>query len=182
MKNLIVFLAVIFLTLSVKAQTALETAVLKELNSYRTKIHLCTLKLDNKLSDVSAHHSKYLSILYSMGKADHTHDEVIDIPNWKEIKFEKRASEFDRLNQGKHLSKGEIQITSATVPEGSSNDIVAKKIIKMFHDSKPHREIMTSDYDTEFDIPIVGISVIKSKIPGSDVYTVTIDFGAEEIN
>ena len=51
MKNLIAFLAIIFLTLGVKAQTTLETAVFNELNSYRAKLSNTQWKPKNADSD-----------------------------------------------------------------------------------------------------------------------------------
>ena len=185
MKNAISLLIIIFLTLSVKAQSSLEIAVLKELNSYRTKKGLCTLKIDTSLSVWSAYHAKYLTKVNKIGIKDLTgkpHDEKIDIPNWKELTFAQRDSEFNNTGENNHISKGEVQ-TRSTIPfkPGTPEKDIAKRIIQGFHNSPPHKEIINSDYDTDYDLPIVGISVIKNQdqIGGYDVYTVVIDLGVK---
>jgi uncharacterized protein YkwD len=180
MKNLMAFLAVIFLTLSVKAQTTLETAVFNELNSYRTGRGHCTLKIYPALSVWTAYHAKYLTKLNEIGAKDTTHDEKIDIPNWRELTFAQRDSVFNKAEEDSHISKGEVQ-TRSTIPfkPGTPEKDIAKRIIKGFNDSPPHKKIINSDYDTDYDLPIVGISVIKNKeqVGGYDVYTVVIDLG-----
>jgi len=181
MKNLIAFLAIIFLTLSVKAQTTLETAVLKELNSYRTGRGHCTLKIEPALSVWSAYHAKYLTKLNEIGAKDATHDEKIDIPNWRELTFAQRDAEFNKAEEDSHIGKGEVQ-TRSTIPfkPGTPEKDIAKRIIDGFDNSPLHNEIINSDYD-ENDLAIVGISVIKNKdqVGGYDVYTVVIDLGVK---
>ncbi len=180
MKNLITILLLSILTITVNAQTSLETAVLKELNTYRAKNHLCTLKIDNALSTWSSYHARYLAKLNTMGKVDRSHDEKIDISDWKELSFEQRAIEFNKADDNNHIN-GEVQTRSIPFEPGTPEKDIAKRIIDGFDNSPLHKEIINSEYDTASDLPIVGISVIKNQdqIGGYDVYTVVIDLGVK---
>jgi len=180
MKKLIAYLFLLFITFSVSAQTSLETAVLSELNSYRSKNGLCTLSADKNLYLWAGYHSKYLAKLNLMGLVDVTHDEKIDIPDWKELNYDQRASEFNKSGSDNHFT-GEVQMRSLTVLPGTSERDIAKRAIQEFHDSYKHREIIRKEYDTEYDLPIVGIAVIKNqnKVAGNDIYTIVIDLGVK---
>jgi len=182
MKRLIGHLILMVLPLISNAQNSLETSVLNELNSYRYKRGLCTLKIDESLSTWSTYHAKYLSKLNEINKFDRSHDEKIDLPNWRELTLAQRDSEFNKTDVNKHISKGEVQLRMVTRGIDESEIDLAKKIILSFHNSADHNNIINSDYDVDYDLPIVGISVIKNNIQlnGSDVYTVVIDLGVNQ--
>ena len=79
------------------SQSKLEQAVIKELNDYRKKYSLVTLVYDAKSSEMSKYHAVYLKKLneYNYSPLDlnsnQVHDELIDLPNFKEMTFEERA-------------------------------------------------------------------------------------------
>ncbi len=180
MKKLIAYLILLVITFGANAQTSLETAVFNELNSYRTKAGLCTLKVDKNLYSWAGYHCKYLVKLNGMGLKDTTHDEEKDIPDWKELNYGQRELEFNKSGKDNHFN-GEVQIRSLSVLPGTSEKDIAKKAIQEFHDSHEHRETIRKEFEPEYDLPIVGVSVIKNpgQVAGYDVYTIVIDLGVK---
>ena len=178
MKKLILYLLLAILSIRANAQTSLETAVFGELNAYRTKNGLCTLNVNKDLSSLAGYHCRYLVTLNEMGQVDSSHDERIDVPNWRELTYDQREAEFSKSDENNHFS-GEVQLRSLSFLPGTSEKDIAKNIIQKFHDSPKHREIIRNEYDADYDLPIVGISVIKNlkQVAGYDVYTVVIDLG-----
>jgi hypothetical protein len=201
MKNLIAFLAIIFLTLGVKAQTTLETAVFNELNSYRAKLsntqwkpknansdydsnvgYLCKLSMDNDLGNMSNYHARYLSEVKRLGlnnlSGEKAHDQNVNLENWAELSFDDRAYKIKKLKAKKELG-GEIQIQAFEVAKGTSDKELARIIISSFDRSDGHKVVMIRQYEEDIVTPIVGISVIISEGPHKDklYYSVVIDFG-----
>jgi hypothetical protein len=178
MKKLIAYLILLVITFSANAQTSLETAVFNELNSYRDTAGLCTLKVDKNLYSWAGYHGKYLVKLNGMGLVDATHNEKIDIPDWKELNYDQRDLEFNKSGKDNHFN-GEVQLRSLSVLPGTSEKDIAKKAIQEFHDSRGHRDIIRTEFEPEYDLPIVGVSVIKNtgQVAGYDVYTIVIDLG-----
>jgi len=202
MKNLIAFLAIIFLTLGVKAQTTLETAVFNELNSYRAKLsntqwkpknadsdydsnvgYLCKLNFDKDVSTIANYHARYLSEVTKLGlrnfSHEKAHDENIDLKDWTELSYNQRKIRLKKINPVISQMVSEIQHQQITVDKGTSDKELAKKIISVFDKSDVHKESMILQFEEDIVKPIVGISVVvregldKTKL----YYSVVIDFG-----
>lgn len=145
------------------SQTKLEQAVIKELNDYRKKHNLVALVYDAKSSEMSKYHAVYLKKLneYNYSPLDlnsnQVHDELIDLPNFKEMTFEERAKKVLHLQW-----LGEILIQCAFKLENDQE--TAKSIVNTFHNSPGHREIMQTYYNPKIldrVIPTVSISVLE---------------------
>jgi hypothetical protein len=201
MKNAISLLIIIFLTLSVKAQSSLETAVINELNSYRTKLSntqwkpknadsdydsnvgfLCKLAYDKDLSNTANYHAKYLSEVTKLGlrnsSGEKAHDENVNLKNWIELSFDQRDNNLKKLNLKKELV-GEIQMQQFSSPKGIRDKELAKKIISSFDRSDGHKEIMLLYFEEDLIKPIVGISIIVREDKDLNIlyHSVVIDFG-----
>lgn len=189
------------MTLNVKAQSSLESELLKELNLYRNKSSnkqwkpkkadsdydsnigvLCKFVYDKDLFNIANYHSNYLSEVTKLGLKnsyhEQAHNENVDIKNWDELSFNRRAEKIKLINFKKELVS-EIQIQQLTALKGTSDKELAKKIISVFDKSDDHKECMIHQYPEDIVIPIVGISVVvregmdKTKL----YYSVVIDFG-----
>ena len=164
-------LLVIAILLSIKtfAQTELETKVLKELNFYRNSSTILPVKYDLFLSTAAKHHSEWMAFIgwekLKTLKPGNLHYELLDVPNFKELKKPDDRSDFYKTsitgeicNYQKCVSFNEKRI---------SDDTLAKIIIQQFSQSPPHNEAMLMIINK-----IVGVGVtIKD-----GVSYVTIDF------
>lgn len=161
------------------SQSKLEQAVIKELNDYRKKYSLVTLVYDAKSSEMSKYHAVYLKKLneYNYSPLDlnsnQVHDELIDLPNFKEMTFEERAKKVLHLQW-----LGEILIQCAFKLENDQE--TAKSIINSFHNSPGHREIMQTYYNPKIldrVIPTVSISVLEIESDSGCSVVVNINVG-----
>lgn len=161
------------------SQTKLEQAVIKELNDYRKKHNLVALVYDAKSSEMSKYHAVYLKKLneYNYSPLDlngnQKHDELIDLPDFKEMTFEERAKKVLHLQW-----LGEILIQCAFKHE--NNEETAKSIINSFHNSPGHREIMQTYYNPKIldrVIPTVSISVLEIESDSGCSVVVNINVG-----
>lgn len=162
------------------SQSKLEQAVIKELNDYRKKYSLVALVYDAKSSEMSKYHADYLKKLneynYSPLKLNRNqvHDELIDLPNFKEMTFQQRAEKVEHVQWF-----GEICIQCTFKLE--NNEETAKSIINSFHNSPGHREIMQSYFNTKFldkIIPIVSLSVLEIETDSRCSVVVNINVGS----
>lgn len=128
---------IIILSLSVLSispafsQNASELDILNSLNGYRTKNRLSAVIYSKDLSKAARHHATYLSYCNKLDIWPDNHDEEFDIKSWNELSFSERSS---LLRKNGYIIDGEIQIQNGFLPP--------EEIIKSFHGSPPHREVM----------------------------------------
>ncbi len=142
MKKTINLLLLFALVIPAFSQNLAQTNILNELNSYRNKNGLPSVKYSEELSKAANHHATYLSMCPANGIG---HDEPIDLPNWIEYSFQER---FEKLSQKGFLVESEIQLRGA-----GENQI---DIIQFFDKSKDHSESMKSPSPA-----IVGIANVR---------------------
>lgn len=201
MKKLISYLLLVIISIGANAQTSLETAVLTELNLYRSRLSntqwkpknadsdydsnvgvLCKLVQDKDLANIAKYHSEYLSKVSKLGlrnsSHEKAHDENIDIKDWVELSYDQRAVKINRTNSNKELVS-EIQIQEFSAAKGTSDKELAKIIISAFDRSDAHKESMILQFEEDIVIPIVGISVAVREGQDSTklYYSVVIDLG-----
>jgi hypothetical protein len=179
MKSLILSVAITLLHIgSIYSQSQLELEVVKQLNIYRKKHNLGSVKYDSELSKVAEYHTKYIIECHKVNHAVHyeknPHNEQFDLKNFKELSFEQRTLISPDRNMW-----GEIQMESASYLKNASIESIAKGIIASFAGSPKHNDIMLADDAGGGGKHIVGLSIIKIDEPYGDysIYSINIDFG-----
>jgi uncharacterized protein YkwD len=131
MKKLAIFLLMILAVANSFAQSAEELSILDALNKYREANRLPKVSYSKEMSKAARHHATYLSHCNKLDIWPDNHDENFDIKSWNELSFSERAI---LLRKNGYIVDGEIQIQNGFLPPD--------EIIKAFHGSPPHREIM----------------------------------------
>ncbi len=179
MKSLILSVAITLLHIgSIYSQSQLELEVVKQLNIYRKKHNLGSVKYDPELSKVSGYHSKYLVECRKVNHVVHLdknpHDEQFDIKDFKELSFYQRTL----ISPDRHMW-GEITIACGAYPKKESIVSIAKQIISDFDGSPKHKDIMLADDPGSGITGIVGVSIMKTResVDDFEEYSITINFG-----
>jgi uncharacterized protein YkwD len=131
MKKLANFLIMILAVANVFAQSADELAILDALNKYREVNRLPKVEYSKEISKAARHHATYLSHCNKLSIWPDNHDENFNIKSWNGLSYSERSR---LLRKSGYIVDGEIQIQNGFIPPD--------EIIKAFHGSPPHREIM----------------------------------------
>ena len=146
------------------SQTALEQAVIKELNLYRKKHGLVALTYHAKSSEMAMYHAIYLKTMNDLGyssldfSSEQQHNEGIDLPHFKEMTFEERARQVLPI---RWVSEILIQCSL----KRKNDQETAKAIINAFHNSPGHRKAMQFSINPKIldrVTPVVSLSVIET--------------------
>ena len=146
------------------SQTALEQAVIKELNLYRKKHGLVALTYDAKSSEMARYHAIYLKTMNELGyssldySSEQLHNERINLPDFKEMTFKERARQVLPIRWVSEI------LTQCSLKRKNDQE-TAKAIINAFHNSAGHRKAMQFSINPKIldrVTPVVSLSVIET--------------------
>lgn len=171
MKNRIIIAIAILLSMpaSVLAQTALETAVLNELNSFRKANKLQPVVYSAEVTKAAKHHTQWMAATNTC-----SHYETSEVPGIKKLYSPEDRGNFYGLLKNINSSEEICNWTKSTEGFAGSkkNDTeLAKDVISNFAAStKGHRESLLSPVSPG-DTISVGISVsIKGEVAYTTIY------------
>ena len=170
MKNKIIIAIAILLSIpaSVLAQTALETAVLKELNHYRDSLGLKPVVYSAEVTKAAKHHTQWMAATNTC-----SHYETSEVKGIKKLYSPEDRGNFYGLLKNTNSSEEICNWTKSTGGfSGSkkSDPALGKDIIISFSKSPEHNESLLTPVSTGATIS-VGISVsIKGEVAYTTIY------------
>ena len=114
----------------------MDMVLLDLINDYRTENNLKPITFSNRVWGVGEHHTRYM-----VKSGDLSHNESLDLPNFKELSFNQRSNKIcDTVGKGSFSLR--VNENVAKVFDDGDLEYVAEKILRLWIASPEHNKAL----------------------------------------